>query len=235
MKALTVTLALLLSSLVSAHAVTVSQQATNYFNDADGNAGFVFVERLTDPVTRVTTTDLSYSFCVQTTAASCLEGHGNIPNNAFTGHLDGDNSKPQVVRVEVDTNTPGFVNLLCSGPIDLGGCANGESPATGGLIFLAYITKPGSIEVLDLTDKRLENWKITINSLDRYKIGPASVRGSIFGLAVSNKGATWTARMLSGKGSLAAQHAAAQLSLEKSMTPQSQARLQKLTGEKPIQ
>jgi hypothetical protein len=66
MKASAVTLAVILASLVSAHALTTNQQTSNYFTDAGGNVGFVAVERRTDPVTLVSTSTLSYSFCVQT-------------------------------------------------------------------------------------------------------------------------------------------------------------------------
>jgi hypothetical protein len=82
MKASAVALAVILASLVSAHAVTTNQQAFTYFTDASGNVGFAYVTRQTDPTTNLTTTTLYYSFCVQTTAASCQEGSGVIPNSA---------------------------------------------------------------------------------------------------------------------------------------------------------
>jgi hypothetical protein len=60
----------------SALAVTTSTQTANYFVDANGNVGVISASRQTDPATNITTTTMSYSFCVQTTAASCQEGSG---------------------------------------------------------------------------------------------------------------------------------------------------------------
>src|SRR4029077_4344006 len=131
MKASALALAVILSSLVSAHAVTTSTQTANYFLDANGNVGAIATIRQTDPVTNVTTTTLQYTFCVQTAAASCLEGSGTIPNDSFTGTLTTSIRKAEVLSLLADTTQGGFVNLLCKAPDQLGGCTQGTSPATG--------------------------------------------------------------------------------------------------------
>ena len=41
MKASALALALILASVISAHAVTTNQQVSNYFTDANGNVGLV--------------------------------------------------------------------------------------------------------------------------------------------------------------------------------------------------
>lgn len=177
MKTSVIALALILASFVPAHAVTTNQQVSNYFTDANGNVGLVFVDRQTDPTTNVTTTTLTYSFCIQTTEATCLEGNGVIPNGAFTGTLHGDPSRAEIVKVLADTTIPGFTNEVCIGPDPFGDCAQ-TSPATGGLITLTYATKRGNIEIFTSNDYKLENFKVTLNSTNQTSQGPASVQGT---------------------------------------------------------
>jgi hypothetical protein len=233
MKASAIALAVILASFVPAHAVTTNQQVSNYFTDANGNVGLVFVDRQTDPTTNVTTTTLSYSFCIQTTEATCLEGNGVIPNGAFTGTLHGDPLRAEIVKVLADTTIPGFMNELCIGPDPFGGCAQ-ISPATGGLITLTYVTKRGNIEIFTSNDYKLENFKVTLNSTNQTSQGPASAQGTVLGTTVSKTTAAWGFDTVSGKGSLGskAQKSQSQLTLEKSLTPQALRRLQRLRGEK---
>ena len=236
MKASALALALILASVISAHAVTTNQQVSNYFTDANGNVGLVYVDRKTDPTTNVTTTTLSYSFCIQTTEASCLEGNGVIPNGAFTGSLHGDSFRAEVVKVLADTTVPGFTNELCTGPDPFGDCAQ-TSPATGGLITLTYVTKRGNIEIFTFNDYKLENFKVTLNSTNQTSQGPASAQGTVLGTTVNKTTATWGFDTVRGKGSPGSkvQNAQSQLMLEKSLTPQALRRLQRLRGEKSAQ
>jgi len=237
MKASAVALAVILLSLVSAHAITTSTQAFAYVIDAGGNVGLVYVFRQTDPTTNLTTTTLSYSFCVQTVAASCLEGSGVIPNSAFAGTLDGNSNRAEVVKLLADTTIQGFANNLCNAPDEFGECTLGTSPATGGPISLGFVTKKGFVEVFTFNDYKRENFKITINATDQTSQGPASVQGTVLGTSVNNPGASWGISTVSGKGSPGSQARKAQshLTLEKSITPQALRRLQRLRGETPAE
>ena len=226
--------AILFLMTTSAAAITTNQQAFTYFTDAGGNVGFVYVDRQTDPVTQIVTTTLSYSYCVQTTAASCQEGNGVIPNTDFTGTLNGNVKKAELATVLADTSVPGFSNTLCNGPDQFGGCAGGISPATGGLVSLGYVTATGQVEVFTFNDYKLEAFKVTLNSTDQTSQGPASVQGTVLGTSVSNKnGASWGIEALSGKGSPGSQVAKAKshLSLESSLPAPALKRLQRLRGE----
>jgi hypothetical protein len=221
--------AILFAITASAHAVTTNTQASNYFTDANGNVGFVYVTRKTDPATAVTTTNLSYSFCVQTTAASCLEGNGVIPNNAFTGRLTINIHRADRLKLLADTTIAGFVNTLCNGPDPFGGCTQGTSPATGGLISLTYVKKRGYIEIFTFSDFKRENFKVTLNSSDQTAQGPASVQGMVLGTNVANDGASWGLEILGNNGSHNGEdHAKAMLG--KTMSPQTLRRLERLTG-----
>ena len=239
MKIMLVKALLLLMTNSAAAAVTTNHQAFSWFIDASGNTGFVSVQRKTDPVTRIVTTTLSYSFCVETTAASCLEGTGVIPNSAFSGSFSGKFWQADVVKLLADTTMPGFVNDLCNGPTPIGGCLQGKSPATGGLISLAFVTKISYVDQLTFSEWKLENHVITIDSTDRTSQGPASVKGTLLGTNVnvsSSGAAVWGIEVLSGKGSLGANAKKAQshLALENSMPPQALRRFLALTGRKAI-
>jgi hypothetical protein len=158
---------------------------------------------------------LSYSFCVQTTAASCLEGRGVVPNNAFTGTLDGNSSKAEILKVLADTTIAGFTNELCNGPDPFSdtGCAQGTSLATGGLISLRYVTTRGYIQIFTGNDYELEAFKVTVNSTFKTFQGRASVQGTVLGTNVNNNGASWELETQSSKGSPGAKVKKAQSAL----------------------
>jgi hypothetical protein len=225
MKVSLAALAVILSSLVSAHAITTSTQAFNYFTDANGNVGFIDALRQTDPTTNITTTTMSYSFCVQTTAASCLEGSGTIPNDAFAGHLTSNINLAEVLNLLVDTTKWGFVNQLCNGPDPFGGCTQGTSPATGGVIFVHYVKKLGTIQILTSTNFEETSYKITLDSVDATNQFTATATGHIFGTNVSDKLAYAAFETLTGKGTPGGQSQAA---LNKSLDPKTVRRLERL-------
>lgn len=217
----------------SAAATNINTQAFSYFTDPAGNTGFVYVDRATNPTTKVVTTTLSYSFCLQTTAATCQEGNGVIPNGAFTGILSGRFWVADVVKVLADTTIPGFVNTLCNQPDEFG-CGQGTSPATGGLISLKFVTKINTIEQFKFNNWKLVNHVVTVDSTDLTSQGPASVQGTILGVNVNNTGASWGIEDVSGKGSpgAKAQTAKSKLALDQSLTPKALKRLQYMKAQK---
>jgi hypothetical protein len=219
--------AFLLVMVVQARAVTTASQAFTTFTDENGNVGVVSVARQLDPFTHATTTTtVTYSFCVQTTAASCLEGSGTVPNDAFTGNLTSSVGKADVLKLHADTTIPGFVNELCIAPDPFGGCEGGISPATGGLISLAFTKKRGDIEVFTSGDFRRENFKITLDSVSTISQFPGKVQGTVIGTNVSTD-ASMAFDTETGKGTPATHSL-----LERSVTPQTLRRLQRLTGNK---
>jgi len=208
--------------ITSAAAVTVHTQTFTYFTDANGNVGFVYVIRATDPTTNVTTTNLSYSFCVQTTAASCLEGSGLIPNQDFKGKLTTDVHRADVLTLVADTSTiAGFENLICNGgPDEFGGCVDGTSPGTGGPISLTWVKKRGTIETLNFEDFKRENYRITLDSSDATSQGAVAAQGTVLGTSVSvpdTGGSSWSLETLSGKGTPGDNAAVVHLMLQKSV------------------
>lgn len=225
MKASALALAVILSSLVSAHAVTTSTQTANYFVDANGNVGIISAVRQTDPTTNVTTTTMSYSFCVQTTAPSCEEGSGTIPNDAFAGHLTPNINRAEILNLLVDTTKWGFVNQLCNAPDPFGGCEQGMSPATGGVIFVHYVKKLGKIQIFSSNNFEEDNYKVTLNSLDSTYQFSGTATGHIFGQAVSDKIAYMAFETLTGKGTPGSK---SQEALSKALGPQTARRLERL-------
>ena len=129
-----------------------------------------------------------YSFCVQATQPSCLEGFGAIPNAAFTGHITANIKKAEVLKVVFDTTTLGFVNELCLAPDTSGNCTQGTSPATGGLISMKFTKKRGDINTLSSTVFEERDFKVTGNFTDAVSEFTDSSEGTVIGTNVAQGG-----------------------------------------------
>lgn len=167
--------------------VTTRTWAGGWFTDAQGNVGIVYVARLFDPTTGSTTTNLSYSFCIQTTASSCLEGAGRIPNNEFTGIVTA-TSKMDVLILQADTNILGFDNQLCIAPDPYGGCSQGTSPATGGIIHLTFTKTRSYSETFTSSDVEKRDGKVVLNTAGATYQASGNMVGTVIGTNVNNTG-----------------------------------------------
>jgi hypothetical protein len=215
----------ILSSLVSAHAVTTSTSTFNYITDANGNVGVVSATRSTDPATNVTTTTMTYTFCIQTTAPSFQEGSGTIPNDAFAGTLTSSIDRAEILNPLVDTTKWGFVNQLCYAPDQFGGCTQGTSPATGGVVHIHYVKKLGRIQIVSQNILEEDNYKVTLNSLDSIYQFSGSATGHIFGTNVSDKIADMAFETQTGNGTPGSK---AKEAISKALGPQAARRLERL-------
>jgi len=125
----------------------------------------------------------------------------------------------------VDTTKWGFVNQLCNAPDPFGGCEQGVSPATGGVIFVHYVKKLGTIQIFSSNNFEESNYKVTLNSLDATYQFSGTATGHIFGTSVSDKIAYMAFETLTGKGTPGGHSQAA---LNKSLGPQTVRRLERL-------
>jgi|ERR1700730_14490840 hypothetical protein len=222
---------ILLAFVGSAQAVVTNINAVSFLTDASGNIAIVWVFRATDPTTHVTTSNLLYSFCYQTTAATCLEGQGNIPNEAFTGKATTDVRRGDVLKLLVDTSTvAGFTNELCLGPNN-GGCDQGTSPATGGLFDLTYNKKRGDGEVTTFTDRKTVNYKVTLNAVYVYAVFSGHTQGTVLGINAST-GLHLEVDTVSGKGSPAGDAIMGKSVIEHKLAAPALQRLKRLRGDK---
>jgi hypothetical protein len=210
-------------------AVTTRTFAFSYFADVQGNVGFVFVERLFDPTSGSTITNLDYSFCVQTTASSCLEGTGSIPNNEFTGDVTA-TSKMDVLMLQADTNIAGFDNHLCTAPNAIGGCSQGTSPATGGIISISFTKTRSYSETFTSSDLQRRNGTVVLNTTNTTYQASGSTVGTVIGTNVNNLQSLLSFdTTTSGKASTQS-NALEKWLTGKSLGPQTLRRLQMLTG-----
>jgi hypothetical protein len=165
-------LLILLSSQTSTN--TIATTALSAFLDQNGNTGIVSVERSPQA------TQVFYSFCIVTTAASCLQGQGNIPDSAFTGNLTKNCCKSEQLKLLVDTSTvPGFNNSIC---------APGCTPATGGLLDLTFTKTPRVTIISTGTNKRLENGKFVSTTTDVIYEFTSSMTGTVLGVTANTTG-----------------------------------------------
>jgi hypothetical protein len=222
-------------------AKTIFVGAVSYFTDsATGQAGFVQVSRDTDPTTNVTTTFLVYTFCLQDPDNTpCLEGFGSIPNNAFTGQVTSNVHKADVLNLLADTTIPGFENDFCLAPNEFGGgCDQGTSPATGGIISIAYVKQLGNIDVSTTGVFQEANFQVTTAYLLNGSVSSGSSQGTVIGNNLSIEKTSLGLSTLTGafgpppptgkSTTLGKSHSM----LEKLLTPQALLRLQRLTGKK---
>jgi hypothetical protein len=134
------------------------------------------------------------------------------------------------MKVSFDTTTGGFKNILCGGPDRFGNCTT-ETPATGGLISVTFVTLAGSAEVFTENTFIVQKFKVVNNYTTQSLDGSASVQGTVIGTSVSNNSATWglfTARGNNGSGVIL--H-----TLNKLQTLAIQRHIQRLTGEKLVE
>jgi hypothetical protein len=223
---------IVLTFVGSAQAVTTLTVAFDHFLDADGNVGFAGINQQTDPTNGTTTTFLAYSFCLQTTAPTCLEGYGIIPNDAFRGQLTQDFSRADVLKLQADTTIAGFNNDLCSGPNQFGGCDQGKSPATGGLINLVFVKKRGDGEIQTFKDLKKVKNRITLDSVTRTAIFSGRSEGTVIGVNANSSNVDLEFQTLTGEGT-AADHDQSHLVVGKALfekSPQTVRRLERLTG-----
>jgi hypothetical protein len=99
------------------------------------------------------------------------------------------------------------------------------SPATGGVIFVHYVKKLGTIQILSSNNFEESNYKVTLNSLDATYQFSGTATGHIFGTNVSDKIAYMAFETLTGKGTPGGHSQAA---LNKSLGPQTVRRLERL-------
>jgi hypothetical protein len=175
---------LILLFALSPFAIASNQTfALSWFLDDAGNTGIVSLVRQTDPYTGKIITDLFYSFCVETEAASCLEGKGRIPNSEFLGTIYTDYTRPDVITVNANTDIPGFDNYICVTPnYDTDSCDGGELPATGGTINVTFTRIPAYAEAQVTTDKIRQNGVLTSSITKAVYNFDAVMVGTVLGV-----------------------------------------------------
>jgi hypothetical protein len=178
------TLALLLALITSASAKT-STLAVSEFLDGQGNTGLVSLVRQPYP-DGTTRTQIYYTFCYETEAASCLEGTGFIPNSAFKGSISTNYNTPNTLTVYVDTSTiPGFDNHLCLAPnYETDTCDGGEVPATGGLIAVTFTKTNVYWEASTTSDKVRRNGAPDTTTTTGTYSASADMEGTVVGVKV---------------------------------------------------
>lgn len=204
--------------------------ATDYFTDAQGNVGIYFVDRFLDSTTGITTTELTYSFCLTYPATPCLRGSGVIPDAAFTGNLT--TKKPDVLRLQVDTNIPGFRNELClvSDPAADGGC-DSVAPATGGVLSLTFSKTTAFSQSSIGTFVEKHFGVVTINTTAGQYQFSGNVSGTVMGANANdanNGAALELLTFTSGKVG----HAAALKLADRLLEPKVSLQLQQIRGSK---
>lgn len=164
---------------LAAHSQTIAQTnayAYGYFYGADGNLALVNIVRTQDPTTKLTTTELFYTFCAQAgLGVSCQQGDGLIPNSAVNGTVNTKIGSPDVFSVNVDTSAvAGYRNQLCTQGIDWDGDCLGEVTATGGLISISWT--------------RTNAWaNVQTGTFKNYQLGRVVGSGSSFNYVFSAK------------------------------------------------
>jgi len=172
----------LLAQAAPASKITVNTMASSLFFDPNGNTGFASVTRSIDPDALVTTTTLFYSFCIETTAALCLQGNGTIPNEAFSGEVGANSSRTNVLTLNADTTVPGFTNELCQ--VEDGFPFNCV-PANGGAIHLTFTKTDAFDEVINNNDRIRRKHVTTGTRMDRIDQFSGQMTGSILGGSVN--------------------------------------------------
>ena len=174
---------LFLASLATAQTQTL---ASSWFYDQDGNTGIVSVIR------QGNTTQVYYSFCVETEAASCNQGSGFVPNSAFTGSINTNLKSGNVLTLQVDTSlVPGFSNWVCIQPdYETAGCLGGQSPTVGGLINVTF-TKSKAWARLTTSNDKLYNAGSLVQSTSSGTYGfSADMQGTVLGVPANTAGIT---------------------------------------------
>jgi hypothetical protein len=175
---------LLLVFVTSASAKTLTF-AVSEFLDGQGNTGLVSLVRQPYPDGTIRT-QIYYTFCYETEAASCLEGTGFIPNSAFKGTISTNYNTPNTLTVYVDTSTiPGFDNHLCLAPdYETDTCDGGEVPATGGLIAVTFVKTNVYWEASTTSDKVRRNGTPDTTTTSGTYAASADMEGTVVGVTI---------------------------------------------------
>jgi hypothetical protein len=96
-----------------------------------------------------------------------------------------------VLALTVDTSlAPGFTNQICNAPNEIGECAGGISPATGGTINLVFHKTRQFAETLTSEDEKRQNGFITLDTLDITYQFSGQMTGTVLGVTANTAGIT---------------------------------------------
>ncbi len=187
--AISLLILILLTAAVS-HSQT-NAFAYGYFTAPDGNLALVNLVRTQDPTTKQVTTQLFYTFCGQaSTNTSCQRGDGTIPNSAVQGTVLYDRTKPDTMRVTIDTSTvAGYRNQLCTQGIDYDAQCLGELPATGGQIVVTWTRTQASASLYTSNASQYSFGKLTSAVTSKLGIFSANQTGTVLGVSAAAPGA----------------------------------------------
>ena len=180
---------MLLPTAVLAHSqTTTNTYAYGYFTGPDGALALVEVTRTTDVLTRITTTQLFYTFCGQAgLGTACQQGDGTIPNSSVTGGVSANANSPSVVTVRVDTSAvAGFHNQLCVGGIDEYGDCVGATPATGGLVAVTWTKTNEWANVGATANKSYQLGRVSGSSASSLGVFSAGQAGTVLGVSAAS-------------------------------------------------
>ena len=164
--------------------------AYGYFTAPDGNLALVNLVR-TRNTAGVTTTQLFYTFCGQAgLGTSCQRGDGTIPNSAVQGTVLYDRTKPDTMRVTVDTSAvAGYRNQLCTQGIDWDANCLGELPATGGQIVVTWTRTQEFANLFTSSVNQYKFGKFSSGSTSKLGVFSANQTGTILGVPAAAPGA----------------------------------------------
>lgn len=177
-------LALLAMILVPGARAQTNAYAYGYFNAPDGRLALVNLVRTRDLTTNVTTTQLFYTFCGQAQViVSCQRGDGVIPNSAVQGTVFYDRTKPDVMRVTVDTSAvAGYRNQLCTQGVDYADDCLGEVVATGGQIVVTWTRTQEWANLYTSSANSYQQGKLTASATSKQGVFSAAQVGTVLGV-----------------------------------------------------